>query len=284
MFKTIGDILKWIGDHFWGMIFLLIVLIIIWPAGEGPTSNANLQEIQLNGTITNSDAILKEIEEAKKNPKIKGILFSINSPGGAVAPSIDISYAIKDLATSKPVLAYAGDVMASGGYYSSIYATKIMANPGATVGSIGVIMEGANIEPLMQKIGIKSQVVKQGTYKEIGTMTREWTPVERAELDRLTHDTYVQFLNDVSTARKLNPANASNFADAHVFSAARAKNVGLVDMIGTKQQAKAEIAKMSKVEEPQWKEKDKMDQFIDKMSSQTSAKISSYLFGLKATL
>ena len=85
-------------------------------------------------------------------------------------------------------------------------------------------------------------------------------------------------------ARKLNPANAANFADAHVFSAARAKSVGLVDIIGTKQQAKKEIAKLSNVEEPEWKEKDKMDQFIEKVSNQTSAKISSYLFGLKATL
>lgn len=284
MFQKISDILKWIGSHFFGMLFVLIVLIVIWPEGEGPTSNANLQEIQLNGPILTSDAILKEIDEARENPKIKGVLFAINSPGGAVAPSIDIAYAIKELAATKPVIAYAGDVMASGGYYSAIYGTKIMANPGAMVGSIGVIMEGANIEPLMQKIGVKTQIVKQGTYKEIGTMTREWTPAERLELETLTRDTYEVFLKDVSTARKLNPANAANYADAHVFSAARAKSVGLVDMIGTKQQAKKEVAKLSNVEEARWKEKDKMDQFIEKVSSETSAKISSYLFGMKATL
>ncbi len=284
MFKTIGDILKWIGSHFWGMIFVLIVLIVIWPEGESPTSNANLQDIQLNGPILNSDAILKEIEEARDNPKIKGVLFSINSPGGAVAPSIDIAYAIKELAAVKPVIAYGGDVMASGGYYSAIYATKIMANPGGMVGSIGVIMEGANVEPLMQKIGVKTQIVKQGTYKEIGTMTREWTPQERQELETLTRDTYVMFVKDVTIARKLNLANASNYADAHVYSAARAKSVGLVDMVGTKQQAKKEIIALSKVTDPKWKEKDKMEQFFEKVSSETSAKIYSYLFGLKATL
>lgn len=283
MFKTISDILKWIGSHFWGMIFVLIVLIVIWPEGERPTSNANLQDIQLNGPILNSDAIIKEIEEARDNPKIKGVLFSINSPGGAVAPSIDIAYAIKELAALKPVIAYGGDVMASGGYYSAIYATKIIANPGGMVGSIGVIMEGANIEPLMQKIGVKTQIVKQGTYKEIGTMTREWTPQERQELETLTRDAYVMFVKDVTIARKLNPANAKNYADAHVYSAARAQSVGLVDMVGTKQQAKKEIIKLSKVTDPKWKEKDKMEQFFDRVSSETSAKIYSYLFGLKAT-
>ncbi|MDY0196047.1 MAG: signal peptide peptidase SppA, partial [Sulfurovaceae bacterium] len=269
--------------HFWGMIFVLIVLIVIWPEGERPTSNANLQDIQLNGPILNSDAIIKEIEEARDNPKIKGVLFSINSPGGAVAPSIDIAYAIKELAALKPVIAYGGDVMASGGYYSAIYATKIIANPGGMVGSIGVIMEGANIEPLMQKIGVKTQIVKQGTYKEIGTMTREWTPQERQELETLTRDAYVMFVKDVTIARKLNPANAKNYADAHVYSAARAQSVGLVDMVGTKQQAKKEIIKLSKVTDPKWKEKDKMEQFFDRVSSETSAKIYSYLFGLKAT-
>jgi protease-4 len=258
--------------------------MIIIPDNDGAIDNSNLQEIELKGPIISSDEILKEIEEAKNNEKIKGVLFSVNSPGGAVAPSIDISYAIKDLALSKPVLAYGGDVMASGGYYSVIYATKIMANPGSLVGSIGVIMEGANVEPLMKKIGIETQTIKQGTYKEVGTMSREWTADERKELQTLTKDTYDLFVKDVTTARKLNIANMKNYADAHVYSAARAKSVGLVDMIGTKMQAKKEIEKIANVKEAKWKEKDKVDRFFDKLSSETASKISSYLFGLKAAL
>jgi len=284
MFKKISDALKWIGSHFLGLLFVLIVLMIIIPDNDGAIDNSNLQEIELKGPIISSDEILKEIEEAKNNEKIKGVLFSVNSPGGAVAPSIDISYAIKDLALSKPVLAYGGDVMASGGYYSVIYATKIMANPGSLVGSIGVIMEGANVEPLMKKIGIETQTIKQGTYKEVGTMSREWTADERKELQTLTKDTYDLFVKDVTTARKLNIANMKNYADAHVYSAARAKSVGLVDMIGTKMQAKKEIEKIENVKEAKWKEKDKVDRFFDKLSSETASKISSYLFGLKAAL
>ncbi|KIM04684.1 MAG: endopeptidase IV [Sulfurovum sp. AS07-7] len=284
MFKKISDALKWIGSHFLGLLFILIVLMVIMPNNDGAIDNSNLQEIELKGPIISSDEILKEIEEAKNNKRIKGILFSINSPGGAVAPSIDISYAIRDLSQIKPVLAYGGDVMASGGYYSAIYASKIMANPGSIVGSIGVIMEGANIDPLLKKVGIETQIVKQGTYKEVGTMSREWTPQERKELETLTKDTYDLFVKDVTMARKLNIANIKNYADAHVYSASRAKNVGLIDLIGTKQQAKKEIEKMANVKEAKWKEKDKFDIFFDKLSSETASKISSYIFGLKAVL
>jgi protease-4 len=284
MFSRISEIIKWIGSHFFGMLFLLIVLMVIWPSSDGLAGKANLAEIKLDGIIMNSDNVIKEIEEARDNKKIQGVLFTINSPGGAVAPSIDISYAIKELAAKKPVLAYSGDVMASGGYYSAIYATKIISNPGSMVGSIGVIMEGADIQPLLDKIGIKTQIVKQGTYKEIGTMTRKWTEQERSELETLTRDTYELFVKDVAIARKLDPANKANYADAHVYSASRAKNVGLVDMIGTKQQAKKELIKMAKVKEPIWSEKDKVDKFFDRVSSEASSKISSYLFGLKATM
>ncbi|CUV65601.1 Protease IV [Sulfurovum sp. enrichment culture clone C5] len=284
MFKTISDVLKWIGSHFLGLLFVLIVLIIILPSEKPKNFNANLQEIELKGPIMSSDDILKQIEDAKDNEKIKGVLFSINSPGGAVAPSIDIAYAIKDLSKTKPVLVYGGDVMASGGYYSAIYANKIMANPGSMIGSIGVIMEGANIDPLLKKIGIETQIVKQGRYKEIGTMSREWTEEERKELETITRDTYDLFVKDVTSARKLNIKNMDQYADAHVYSALRAKNVGLIDLIGTKQQAKEEIKKMSNVKEAKWKEKDKVDQFFDKLSSETASKISSYIFGLKATM
>ncbi len=284
MFKKISDALKWIGSHFLGLLFVLIVLMVIIPNNDGAIDNSNLQEIELKGPIISSDEILKQIDDAKNNEKIKGILFSISSPGGAVAPSIDISYAIRDLSLTKPVLAYGGDVMASGGYYSAIYANKIMANPGSLVGSIGVIMEGANIDPLLKKVGIETQIVKQGAYKEVGTMSREWTPQEKKELETLTKDTYDLFVKDVTMARKLNIANMKNYADAHVYSASRAKSVGLIDLIGTKQQAKKEIEKMANVKEAKWKEKDKVDKFFDKLSSETASKISSYIFGLKAVL
>jgi protease-4 len=174
--------------------------------------------------------------------------------------------------------------MASGSYYSSIYAKKIIANPGAIVGSIGVIMESSNLKELMDKIGIKPQLVKQGTYKEAGTPTREWTPQERAELERLTKDTYDLFVSDVAKARGLDINDSKAYADAHIFLAQRAKKVGLIDEVGIISQAKETLAKESNVTKPVWKKKDKLESFMEELSSKALLQIQSYFYGLKARL
>jgi len=284
LFKVLGNIIKWIGQHFMGMIFLLIVLLVFMPSSSTQLNPANLQEIKLFGPIIDADAILEEIETAKKDTKIKGILLNVNSPGGAVPPSIEIAYAIKELKKHKPVIAYASGIMASGSYYSSIYANKIIANPGSLVGSIGVIMQSINAKKLLDSIGIVPQIVKQGTYKEAGTPTRQWTPEERAELETLTKDTYELFVKDVATARGLKISDSKIYADAHIFSAKRAKEVGLIDEIATKAIAKSQIATLAKVKIPVWKEKDRFETFIEKLETKTIMHIQSYFYGLKASL
>lgn len=283
MFKTLGNIIKWIGQHFLGMLFLLIVLVVLMPQ-TAPLNPPNLQRIDLFGPIIDADDIVKQIEKAQNDPSIKGILLNVNSPGGSVPPSIEIAYAIKELKQHKPVIAYASGIMASGSYYSAIYANKIIANPGAIVGSIGVIMESANIKELMDKIGIKPQIVKQGTYKEAGTPIREWTQQERAELETLTHDTYMLFVQDVASARGLDVNNSAHYADAHIFSPVRAKTAGLIDEIGTMSTAKAQLALLANVKNPVWKEKDKLETFMDQLGSETVLKIQNYFYGLKASL
>jgi len=284
MFKTLGNIIKWIGQHFMGMLFLLIAFVVLMPSSSTQLNNANLQEIKLTGPIMSADAILKEIEKAQKDKNIKGVLLNVDSPGGAVPPSIEIAYAIKELKKHKPVIAYASGIMASGSYYASIYANKIIANPGSIVGSIGVIMESANVEELMNTIGIKTQIVKQGTYKEAGTPTREWTAEERAELETLTKDTYELFVADVAEARGLEVNKNKDYADAHIFSSKRAKNAGLIDEIGVISTAKAELAKLAKVKKPEWKEKDKLESFVEQFATKSMMHFGSYFNGLKATL
>ena len=284
MFKKISDFIKWLGDHFEGMLFLLILLIVFMPTSESKLKPANLQEIKLNGPIMDADKVLKEIDKAKKDDDIKGVLFNVNSPGGAVPPSIEICYAIKELKKEKPVIAYASGVMASGSYYASIYANKIIANPGSIVGSIGVIMEAPNLQELMEKVGVGTQVVKQGEYKEAGTPTREWTPKERAELERLTKDTYELFVSDVAKARGLDVNNSTAYADAHIFSSKRAKKAGLIDEIATKSSAKEQIAELAKVKEPVWKEKDKLESFFEDLGTNSILKLQSYFYGLKSTI
>lgn len=284
MFKTLGNIVKWIGQHFMGMLFLLIAFVVLMPTSSTPLNPPNLQEIKLLGPIMDADSVLKEIESAQKDSKIKGVLLNVNSPGGAVPPSIEIAYAIKELKKHKPVVVYASGIMASGSYYASIYANKIIANPGSIVGSIGVIMESANVEELMNTVGVKTQIVKQGKFKEAGTPTRAWTAEEREELERLTKDTYELFTKDVADARGLDIEHKTEFADAHIFSAHRAKTAGLIDKVGVKFEAKKELETLANVTKPSWKEKDKLESFLDNLATKSIMKIQSYFWGLKATL
>ena len=284
MFSAIGRTIKWIGQHFMGMLFLLIVFVVLMPTSTTQLIPSNLQEIKLIGPIMDAEVLLKEIETAQNDSSIKGVLLNVNSPGGAVPPSIEIAYAIKELNKHKPVVAYASGIMASGSYYASIYAHTIIANPGSIVGSIGVIMQSANVEELMNTIGVKTQIVKQGTFKEAGTPTREWTPEERAELETLTKDTYDLFVNDVAKARGLDINKSKEYADAHIFSAARAKDVGLIDKVAVISQAKKMVAKLAKVKKPVWKEKDKLESFIDQLGTKSIMQLQSYFYGLKASL
>ena len=207
----------------------------------------------------------------------------VDSPGGAVAPSVEVAYAIKELKQIKPVVVYASGVIASGSYYASIWADKIIANPGSMVGSIGVIMQGVNTKELMDKIGIQTQTVKAGKYKESGTPTRKWTEFEEKQLQSVIDDTYNMFITDVATARNLDIKNYTSFADAKIFTSKQAKDVGLVDEVANITVAQKTLAELSKVENPVWKKEDKFEKFMDKLVSEAVSQISmNFVTGLKA--
>ncbi len=288
VFYPITAILDFITKYFKTVVFLTIIYFVVSGSSDSSLNgesyeNANLQKIELFGPILNVEKVLTQINKAKKNKKIKGVLLIVNSPGGAVAPSVELAYAIKELSVLKPVVAYASGIMASGSYYASIWANKIIANPGSMIGSIGVIFQGTNIEELMNTIGIKTQTVKAGKYKEAGTLTREWTSIEKEELQKVIKDTYDMFITDVANARKLKKEDHLKFADAHIFTSAQAKKVGLIDEVNTISAAKEEIEKLSKVEKPIWQKEDKFDKFMDTIINELVTNFSVNLMGgLKA--
>jgi len=282
LFYPITAPIGFIQRNFKTVFFLTILYFVITNNDTKNLEKANLQIIELNGPIMVVDDILKKIETAKFDSNIKGVLLKVNSPGGAVAPSIEIAYAIKELNEIKPVVAYASGIMASGSYYASIWADTIIANPGSMIGSIGVIMQSADASELMSKIGIKTQTVKVGKYKESGTPTRQWTKDERAELEKITQDTYDMFIADVANARKLKKENHEVYADAHIFTASQAKQVKLVDQVGTISTAKSKLILLTKTDKPIWSKEDKMDKFMEKILSNSIANITSNLNGLMA--
>jgi protease-4 len=268
--------IEFIQNHFKAMVFLLIVVLIFMPSDDESLMPHNLEKIALAGPIMDVNDVVKKLDEARLNSKIKGVLLVVDSPGGAVSPSIEVAYAVKRLKESKPVVVYASGTIASGSYYSSIWANEIVANPGSMVGSIGVIMQGANLSEVMQKIGIKTQIVSAGKYKQLGTADREWTPYEKEELNKVIQGTYEMFVHDVATARKLKIEDAPKFADAHIFTASQAKAVGLVDKLGVSYDAEADLIKLSGVKEPIWNKEDPMDKIIKKLSAATALTLNTY--------
>ena len=276
LFSPIGATLKFFNDNFKGMLFVVLLIVLFAPASKEVAKPYNLETIKLSGPIMDVSDVLEKIEAAKKNSHVKGVLFEVDSPGGAVAPSVEVSYAIKELAKKKPVVVYASGILASGSYYASIWASKIIANPGSMVGSIGVIMEGADLSGLMSKIGIRTQTVQAGKYKKVGTPDRPWKPYEKAELNKVIWDTYDMFTSDVASARKLDIKKRDTWANAHIFTARQAKKVGLIDEVGVLSSAKDELEKLSGVKEPIWNKEDKFEKLLKKLSAETAVTLYTY--------
>lgn len=276
LFLPITAPIKFIQENFKASIFVLILILIFMPNENQTMSNHNLEKINLVGPIFDATEVVDAIDKAANNQNVKGILLNVDSPGGAVAPSIEIAYAIKRAQLKKPIVVYAKGTIASGSYYASIWADKIIANPGSMVGSIGVIMQGADLSELMNKIGIKSQVVKAGKYKQVGTTDRAWEEYEITELNKVIQSTYDMFSKDVADARGLDFAKRDTFANAHIFTASQAKDVGLIDDLGVEVDAKELLVTLSKVEKPLWNQEDKFEQLMKKLSATTAVTLHTY--------
>jgi len=280
IFTWIGKVISYINNHFKAMLFITLLVLIFNPFSKDTLTQPNLTTIRIEGQIANIDKILSQINNAELDSNIKGVLLRVDSPGGALAPSIELSMAIKRLNNIKPVVAYAVGSMTSGSYYASIWSRKIIANPGAFIGSIGVLFQAPNIKPLADKLGIKEQIITAGEYKQMGTFTREWSKKERDALKELIDDAYALFINDVSQARGLKITKAKEFANARVFIAQKAKNMGLIDEVGSLYIAKKELEKISGVNNPIWQKPSEFDIFLKELETVASSSVL-FNFGLR---
>ncbi|HIC4154690.1 TPA: signal peptide peptidase SppA, partial [Campylobacter jejuni] len=276
-FKALGCGIKFINTYFKTFVLLLIVIWILIPSANSSSNLANLERIDLKGEIFDSSAVLEKIINAKNDSNIKGVLFVVDSPGGAFAPSMELALAIKDLKIKKPVLVYASGTMASGSYLAGVGANKILANPASFIGSIGVIMQGADLSGLANKLGIKEQTIQAGEFKSAGTFARAWNENERNFLQGLIDQSYDLFTGFVAKERALDLNKKDQWANARVFLAAKAKELGLIDELSNYENAKKELEKLANVSNPVWKEEDKIDKFLNRLEGQTSSLISKSL-------
>jgi protease-4 len=188
--------------------------------------------VDLSGEIRDAEPLDESLASLRKDTSVVAVVLRIDSPGGGVAPSQELSEEIQRLREVKPVVASLGNIAASGGYYVAAATNLIVAAPGTLTGSIGVIMEFRQLQGLADKVGVTESIVKSGPYKDIGNPLRPITEAERGLLQGMVDDVYGQFVNAVATGRKLDPARVRELADGRLFSGQQAKAVGLVDELG----------------------------------------------------
>ncbi|HXY54803.1 MAG TPA: signal peptide peptidase SppA [Nitrospirota bacterium] len=220
---------------------LLFVVLFVTSSLSGRRTAAALSVVgtdrvalvKISGMLISSEHIVEELSEYTDDPSIKAIVIRIDSPGGGVVVSQEIYNAVtKAKKEGKKVVVSMGSVAASGGYYVAAAADKIVANPGTLTGSIGVIMEFANVEKLLEKIGVKGVVVKAGEYKDMGSPFRDMTPQERKLLQDVIDDVHNQFVKAVAEGRNLPESEVRAIADGRIFTGQQALALRLVDQMG----------------------------------------------------
>ncbi len=236
---------------FLGLLVLLIVFSLFFALLQKNIpfiESKKVALIRIEGMIMDSKDTVEEIKEYAHDPFIRAIVLRIDSPGGAVVPAQEIYKEIRNAVQKKNVIVSMGSVAASGGYYIASPATKIIANPGTLTGSIGVIMEIPNMGGLMDKLGIKTEVVKSGRHKDMASVFRGVGPEERVILQEVLDNVHEQFITAVAEGRTMLYDDVKKIADGRVFTGEQALKVGLIDELGSLEDAVRVAAQLSGIE------------------------------------
>jgi protease-4 len=286
---------KW----FWGIFISLILIVLIFVGitfliftksittlsfksdksyeyvSEGD-SKGKVAIVELNYTIISSESIVRQFKKFREDESIKAIVLRINTPGGGVAASQEMYEEVRKTRDSgKPVIVSFGSIAASGGYYVSCGGSLIVSNPGSLTGSIGVIAQFITIKELAEKLGINATTVKSGDLKDAGNMFREPNEADIEYLQDIIDNSFQQFLDVVSRERKIDMEELKKIATGRVFTGMQALELGLVDTLGTFEDAIQIAADIGGIEgEPTIvKEKKKMAWLDYLMESSTNSEI-----------
>jgi protease-4 len=217
-----------------GIFLFLSVYVATVVLEDGSLNDERIALVRIEGIILDAKEIIEEIRRYEETPSVKAIVLRIDSPGGAVVPSQEIYDQVKRIRTEskKKVVVSMGTVAASGGYYIASASDHIVANPGTLTGSIGVIMEMANVVGLLEKVGVESVVIKSGQHKDIGSPFRKMGAAERKILQNVLDDVHHQFIEAVSEGRGMELDRVRHLSDGRIFTGRQARELGLVDELG----------------------------------------------------
>ncbi|MFQ6611965.1 MAG: signal peptide peptidase SppA [Fidelibacterota bacterium] len=228
----------------WWILGGVLVIIFIFRLGmamAGLDESGGIGDkvgiVTINGPIYSAENLVRDLDRLQERDDVKAIVLRIESPGGLVAPTQEIYEKVKVLKNIKPVVVSLGAVAASGGYYIAVAGDSIVANRGSILGSIGVIMNYPIAEKLLDKIGISVETVKSGALKDTGSPTRKVTSADKEYLQTVVSDLYEQFVRAVADGRSLPVEAVRSLADGRVFTGEQSLTKGLVDRLGTMEDA-----------------------------------------------
>ena len=239
------------GRWFWGIFISLIAVAIIFLGisflylakitstsdryyEQSGSGSGKVAVVNLDFTILSSESIVRQFNKFGDDKSIKAIILKVNTPGGGVAASQEMYEIIKRTRDKgKPVIVSISSLGASGGYYAACGGSVIVADPGSLVGSIGVIMNLMNFKDLAEKIGISENIIKSGELKDAGNPFREMNEKDKEYFQDIVNDSYDQFLDVVSKERKMDKEKLKEYANGRVFTGRQAKDIGLIDSLGT---------------------------------------------------
>lgn len=207
--------------------------------GAGLGLAGRIAVVEVDGVIGDDDGFIRDVRRLRENRSVRGWVVVINSPGGVVAPSQSMYETLRRVRVEDdvPVIASIGSVGASGGYYVALAADSIMALPGSITGSIGVLMEYPNVRVLMERVGVRMEVVKGGEQKDMMSPFREMEPEQREIVEALVRDVHEQFIEVVVAERGMSAEQVRGLADGRIVSGRQAQALGLVDRLGNREDA-----------------------------------------------
>jgi protease-4 len=236
-----------------------IALLSLGGSSSVPVGRQSVAVIHVSGVIASSpqsglltasatvtpESMITQLRRADNDSRVAAVLLRVDSPGGSAAASQEIFKEVKRM--KKPVIVSVADIGASGAYYISCGADEIMASPASAVGSIGVIIQVANLEELYKKLGIQYTTIKQGKYKDMGSSDRPLTEEEKALLEADSREIYDQFIKDVASSRNIPEAKVRELATGQTWNGSKAIDLDLIDSIGNYRDALNRAGELGKI-------------------------------------
>ena len=190
--------------------------------------------VDLKGVIASSDEVVRQMKKYRNNSSVRAIVLHIDSPGGGVVASQEMYEEVRAVRDGgKPVIVSMGSLAASGGYYVAVGGSYLVANRGTLTGSVGVISEFLQLKDALDKLGIGVKTIKAGKLKDAGSPMRAMNEDDQKYFQALMDDVHRQFIDVVARERKMDVEKVRELADGRVFTGEQALQLGLVDTLGT---------------------------------------------------